>query len=222
MLELADEVDFDVRLGEGTCVWARKFAEAGPRRPRVGVFGRSFPGERVSGDDAAFLRSSAHLLVGVVDGLGHGDPARQASARAARALLALGDRAPDALLADCDRRLGRTRGAVMAVGSTGRSRGHDVAGVGNVSAHAYGTGPAWRFGGSSFVLGAPGGAHRIAVEKRKLGAREVLVLFTDGIRSRMDLTGELDLLREHPAVVAQRVVERFSRDDDDVLVMAVG
>ena len=222
VLELADEVDVDVRLGEGTCVWARKFAEAGPRRPRVGVFGRSFPGERVSGDDAAFLRSPAHLLVGVVDGLGHSDPARQASARAARALLALGDRAPDAVLADCDRRLGRTRGAVMAAARLDAAGDMTVAGVGNVSVHAYGTGAAWRFGGSSFVLGAPGGVHRIAVEKRKLGAREVLLLFTDGIRSRIDLTGELDLLREHPAVVAQRVVERFSRDDDDVLVMAVG
>jgi N-acetylglucosamine kinase-like BadF-type ATPase len=97
-----------------------------------------------------------------------------------------------------------------------------AAGVGNVAAHAYGVGPSWRFGGSSFVLGAPGGARRIAVEKHHLDSRDVLVLFTDGIRSRIDLTGELDLFREHPVVVAQRVVERFAREDDDVLVMAVG
>ena len=38
----------------------------------------------------------------------------------------------------------------------------------------------------------------------------------------MDLTGEHDLLREHPVVIAQRVVERFARDNDDVLVMVVG
>jgi hypothetical protein len=222
VLELADEADIDVRLGEGMCVWARKFAEAGPRRPRLGVFGRSFPGERVSGDDAAFVRAPGHLLVGVIDGLGHSDPAREASIRAARALLALGDAAPDAVLADCDRRLVRTRGAVMAAARLDAAGGITVAGVGNVSVHVYGKSPSWRFGGSSFVLGSPGGAHRIAVEKHQLGDREVLLLFTDGIRSRIDLTGELDLLREHPAIVAQRVVERFGRGDDDALVMAIG
>jgi N-acetylglucosamine kinase-like BadF-type ATPase len=97
-----------------------------------------------------------------------------------------------------------------------------VAGVGNVGAHVYGPEASWRFGGSSYVLGSPGGARRIAVEHRHVDVRDVLVLFSDGIRSKLDLTGELDLLREHPAVIAQRVVERFARDDDDVLVMVVG
>ena len=95
--------------------------------------------------------------------------------------------------------------------------------MGNVGAHVYGPGPSWRFGGSSYVLGSPGGARRIAVESHRMGPRDVLLLFTDGIRFRgLDLTGDLELLREHPAVIAQRIVERFARDDDDVLVMAVG
>jgi anti-sigma regulatory factor (Ser/Thr protein kinase) len=222
VLELSDEVDIDVRLGEGTCIWARKFEASGFRRPRVGVFGRPYPGERVSGDDAGFARTGEALRIGVVDGLGHGDAARDASVRAARVLSAAGDVAPDLVVADCDRRLLRTRGAVMVAARLDATGGLSVAGVGNVAAHTYGRGPSWRFGGSSFVLGAPGGARRIAVEAHHLDDRDVLLLFSDGIRSRIDLTGELDLLREHPVVVAQRVVERFAREDDDVLVMAVG
>jgi len=220
--ELADEVDIDVRLGEGTCVWARKFDGPAPRRPRVGVFGRPFPGEGCSGDDAAFARGGSALLFGVIDGLGHGEAARHASIRAARALAATPDSTPELLLAECDRRLARTRGAVMASARLDAAGDLSIAGVGNVGAHAYGMGPSWRFGGSSFVLGSPGGVRRIAVENHRFQTRDVLVLFTDGIRSRLDLTGELDLLREHPAVVAQRIVERFARDDDDVLVMVVG
>lgn len=220
--ELADEVDIDIRLGEGTCVWARKFDEPAPRRPRVGAFGRSFPGERWSGDDGAFVRSGDALLVGVADGLGHGDAARDASVRAVRALVAKHDSGPEVLLAECDRLLARTRGAVMAAARVDAAGAISVAGVGNVSAQVYGPGSSWRFGGSSYVLGAPGGARRIAVERHRLGTRDVLLLFTDGIRSKLDLTGELDLLREHPAVIAQRVVERFGREDDDVLVMVVG
>jgi anti-sigma regulatory factor (Ser/Thr protein kinase) len=220
--ELADEVDIDVRLGEGTCVWARKFGEPAPRRPCVGVFGRAFPGEPWSGDDAAFVRTRDSLLVGLADGLGHGEAARQASVSAVRLLAARPDAAPDALLVECDRRLMRTRGAVMAVARLDGAGKLSMAGVGNVGAHVCGPGASWRFGGSSFVLGSPGGVRRVAREEHRIEGRQVLVLFSDGVRSRFDITGELDLLREHPAVVAQRVLERFGRDDDDVLVVVVG
>jgi hypothetical protein len=97
-----------------------------------------------------------------------------------------------------------------------------AAGVGNVSVHAYGFTGAWRFGGSSFVLGAPGGARRIAAESHPLERGEAIAVFSDGVRSRIDLTGDRDLLREHPAVIAQTVVERFAREDDDVLVLVAG
>ena len=222
VLELADEVDIDVRLGEGTCVWARKFDGPSPRRPRVGVFGRSYPGERYSGDDAAFVRSADALLVAVADGLGHGELAREASVRAVRLVAANPARSPEALLAECDRELARTRGAVMASARLEALGDLTVAGVGNVGAHLYGPEASWRFGGSSYVLGSPGGARRIAVEHHHVEVRDMVVLFSDGIRAKLDLAGELDLLREHPAVIAQRVVERFARDDDDVLVMVVG
>jgi anti-sigma regulatory factor (Ser/Thr protein kinase) len=220
--ELADEVDMDVRLGEGMCVWARQFSEPAPRRPRVGVFGRPFPGERISGDDAAFSRGPDALLVGLIDGLGHGDAARGAAVRAARWLTSHPDHVPQTILEGCDARLARTRGAVMTAARIEASGDLSIAGVGNVGARAYGVGAPWRFGGSSFVLGTPGGARRIAIERHRLAPRDVLVLFTDGIRSHFDLTGEHELLREHPIVVAQRVVERFARPDDDVLVMVVG
>lgn len=222
VLELADEVDIDVRLGEGTCVWARKFDQAAPRRPRVGIFGRAFPGERYSGDDAAFVRRGGALHVGVVDGLGHGEPARNASVLAARAVAETHHDTPEALLAECDRRLMGTRGAVMASARLDPGGTMSIAGVGNVGAHVYGLGAPWRFGGSSFVLGSRGPARRIAAESHALQARDVVLLFSDGIRTRLDLAGELDLLREHPAVIAQRVVERFARDDDDVLVLVTG
>jgi anti-sigma regulatory factor (Ser/Thr protein kinase) len=222
VFELADEVDIDVRLGEGMCVWARKFDASAPRRPRVGIFGRPYPGEAHCGDDAAFARSAGGILVGVADGLGHGDPARDASARAVLVLSERPDAAPELVLAECDRRLAQTRGAVMTIARLETGGGISVAGVGNVAAHVYGPGSSWRFGGSSFVLGSPGGARRTAVEHHALAPRDVLVVFSDGIRSKIDLTDELDLLREHPVVVAQRVVERFGRNDDDVLVVVVG
>jgi serine/threonine protein phosphatase PrpC len=235
VFRLADEVDVDVREQEGTCIWARKFEEAPSRRLRVGVYGRPYPGERCSGDDAAFVRCGQELLAGVVDGLGHGEAARQASVAAARLLLEndfgrtppAGERpkhdlSPDALLLACDERLRGTRGAVMSVGRIDEAGSVTMAGVGNVGASIFGTGPTWRFGGSSFFLGAGGRTPRVGLERSRIQARDVLVLFSDGIRSSLDLSREFDLLREHPIVIAQWVVEQYGRPDDDAMVMVIG
>jgi serine phosphatase RsbU (regulator of sigma subunit) len=222
VLELADETDFDLRLGEGTCVWARKFAESVPRRRQVGLYGRTFPGETVSGDHGGFLRLDTGLLLGVADGLGHGPDARVASAAAIDVLHANATSTPVQILERAHSALRRTRGAVMAVASIVEP-GHalDVACVGNIGVHLYGLGPSRRLGGSSFVLGGSGPLFRANHELEVLGEGDALVMFTDGLVTRTDIEGDLDLLREHPVVIAAALVERFGRDNDDVLVMAV-
>src|SRR5438093_130152 len=81
-LRRSGEVDFDVRIDEGTCVAARVFAAPVPRS-EVAVIGRPCSGETTSGDDAGFVRGDGGaLLLFAVDGLGHGPPAREAAARA--------------------------------------------------------------------------------------------------------------------------------------------
>jgi hypothetical protein len=68
-------------------------------------------------------------------------------------------------------------------------------------------------------LGAPGQVRKPVTEREQIGPRDVLILFSDGINSRADLERDLDLLREHPIVIAHQFVERFGRDNDDVLVL---
>jgi anti-sigma regulatory factor (Ser/Thr protein kinase) len=221
--ELADEVDFDIRLGEGMCVFARVFAHASTRGLEVGILGRPCGGESISGDDAAVAREGSRLLLGVADGLGHGPLAREASAGAARVLRESPGAPPDAVLGACHRALAQTRGAVMAVCAIEETtRDLTIASVGNVSAHVYGLGPSRRFDGSSFVLGDAGRApRRIATERRLLSRPDLLVLFTDGVSSRTNLDGDRDLLRQHPILIAQQVLERFGGSHDDALVLVV-
>jgi len=224
VLELADEVDIDVRIGEGTAVWARKFSQtADVRRRRVGVYGRFCAGERTSGDDAVFVRRQHDgIVVGVADGLGHGEGARAASERARDVVLTHSGLEPDVLMARCDAALAGTRGAVMSIARIDEAHGSlALACVGNVSVQLVGPDGSKSFGGSSFVLGAPGGVHRTSVEHRTIRPSQALLLLSDGVTSRADLEGDLALLREHPVVVAQRVVERFGRDNDDVMVLVV-
>jgi hypothetical protein len=96
-----------------------------------------------------------------------------------------------------------------------------VAAVGNVAAHVYGGDRPRRVGGTSFVLGSPGATWKQTVERLPLDHRGVVALFSDGLTTRADIADDLDLLREHPIVIAQRLVERFGRDNDDALALVV-
>jgi anti-sigma regulatory factor (Ser/Thr protein kinase) len=220
MRENASEVDFDIRAREGTCIWARVFDRDMPRGIEVAVLGRALVGERVSGDHALFWREGARLTLAVCDGLGHGPPARDASGAAVRALRSGTGKAPLELLEDCHEALGSTRGAVMAIARIDPAAALvEVASAGNVSVDLVAPRSTRRFGGTSAVLGDPRASFRARAETKALERLDVLVMCTDGVRTRLSLEGDLELLREHPVVIAASVVDRFSRDDDDVLVL---
>jgi len=217
---LCDEIDVDVRLGEGTCVWARKLAQPGRRRREIGVFGRPHPHERVSGDHAAFVRDADAITVAVADGLGHGPLAREASNAAVWQFLRSSGKELDDVFVACHEALKGTRGAVMTLARVREPAGVlRTASVGNVSAYVCGPAGTQRFGGASFVLGAPGALRVPRIEDAAPSSRDALVVHTDGITSRASLDGRLDLLREHPIVIAHTIVAELARADDDVLVL---
>lgn len=220
VLGLADEVDFDVRLEDGTCIRARKFASSVRRRRQLGILGRPHPGERCSGDHAAFVRTATSLVLCVADGLGHGPDAREASDAAIRCFHDNAERDGDQILEACHHALTRTRGAAMAVARIHEPAGaFTCAGVGNVSTYVCGPGESHRHEGSAFVVGIPSAARRPRVSHGSLASRDVLLMHSDGISSRATLDGRLDLLREHPIIVAHALLTEFARDDDDVLVL---
>lgn len=223
--EQSAEVDVDVRRGEGTCIRARSFEAAAPRRREVGIFGRPMPGEPRSGDHALVVRHDHCLSFAVCDGLGHGEKAREAADAALGAWLAAGRRALSDVVQMCDAALRGTRGAVMTMGMLDeRTNELEVAAVGNVLLHVYENRGAKHISGSSFVLGTSGpstSSRRITEERVSLGPHATVVCFTDGVTSRLSLEDELALLRESPIAIAERIVREHARDNDDALVLVV-
>jgi anti-sigma regulatory factor (Ser/Thr protein kinase) len=220
--ELADEIDLDVRIGEGTCLWARKFAGPVARRRRVGIFGRPYPGEDESGDEGAFVRTDGDLVVGVVDGLGHGGPAREASRAAVDTLRQNSHLEIERIVEGCHLALHGTRGAVMAIARVDDTDSSlRAAVVGDVSLVVEGPGTHRHVLSRPFLLGARGAKPKVVIETASLAARDVVISFTDGISTRADVGADSDLLREHPIVIAHQIVERFARDNDDALVLVV-
>ena len=217
---LAYETDIDIRLREGTCIRARVFHGEPPKRREVGIYGRPYRDEPRSGDHGCAYRDDERLVLGVCDGLGHGAPARSAAGEAMRTFMHHRAASPMAILEAAHRALGPTRGAVMAVLALRQQESSlELASVGNVTVELVQPRECRRFGGTSFVLGSTQRGWRAQANQSAVEKDEALVLFTDGISSRASIEGDFTLLREHPVVIAHQLVERFGRDDDDVLVL---
>lgn len=218
--QLMDELDFDIRLGEGTCIWARKFAGPVPYRSELGILGRPCDGETESGDDAAFVRNPGGLTIGVVDGLGHGILARDVAVPTAALLRSRAELDPAALLRAADASLEHTRGAVMAVARIDlQHRQIEHAAIGDVRTCSYRPREARRFFSTAGVLGASGQARKYHVEREPLREHDVIVMHSDGLTSRADISEELQLLRRHPIAIAAHLLEQFGRSNDDAIVL---
>ena len=215
----ADEVDFDVRWGEGTCVRARKYAAPPPYRSEVALLGRIYPGELISGDHALWIWSEEALVVGVVDGLGHGPEAREAADRAIELMRERPLLAPERILEHCDAGLKGTRGAAMGIVRLERRSGalsHVC--VGNIATRVCRPGQVDALGCSPGVLGIPRQQARTLRSESWLRPGELLVMHTDGLSSRTTIDDAV-LLRHHPLVVAHELVRRFGKNHDDALVL---
>ncbi len=218
---LSSEVDFDIRSGEGTHIRARIFDHEAPRRREVGIYGRPHEEETISGDHARFHRSESALVLAVCDGLGHGPLAREASIAAMRGFDERASEAPSHILEECHRRLAETRGVVMAVCHIVEDTNTlEASSVGNIDIQICAPRATRRLGGASAVVGGRRGPPiRARSERAPVPDGELVIMTTDGISSKLSISDDLALVRSHPIVVAQRIMERFGRKTDDALVL---
>jgi len=193
-------------------------SEGWPPALERGEAGLTHEGEGRTGDVAVFAPCRRGGLVAVIDGLGHGGFAADAAEAAATVVRAQVDDPPHDLLEACHRALRHTRGAVMTlVWLDVASRSLEWTGVGNVEARLVrsGTRPS-----SPVVLGGVLGMNlpRARLTTVALEPGDTIVLATDGVAA--DFSEAVDSGR--PAQeVAERVLERHAKGNDDALVAVV-
>jgi len=219
---LADEVEFDNRISEGLSVTVRKF-ETHPvsKYGEIAIMGRPFPGEAISGDDAVFLQSDSGFIAAVSDGLGHGPEARDASNQSIEVLSHNRELGLEQILTNLNEHLERTRGCVMSIVRFNKINGIcESVSVGDVHSHIYKLREAYLFTATPLVLGTGQlSRQRVHIERATVEPDSVLVMFTDGLKSRTTIKGQLDLLRQPAINIAQHLLENHSRPDDDALVL---
>jgi phosphoserine phosphatase RsbX len=188
-----------IRAASGTCV-------------------RPLSGEDVAGDACLVEPWSRGVVVVVSDGLGHGPAAAEAS----RVLLAhvrgAIEMPLEQIFAGAHRALLKTRGAVATIARFDEGAGRvEVAGIGNVTTRfVQGAAPPLHLLVPAGVLG---GAYRPArAQSLDFASGDLLVMHTDGVRSRFDLA---ELRSLPPDEFARAVVAAHGKTTDDAACAVV-
>jgi anti-sigma regulatory factor (Ser/Thr protein kinase) len=187
---------------------------------RIAGMAVPFPGERFCGDAWTFHQTPDKTKVLLVDGLGHGWEAAEAAQEAMASFRKNVELAPGEILRCIHDALKKTRGAVASVAEIRTNeRALTYAGVGNISAVVLS-------GGASRSLVAHNGTLGVATSRiqefhMEWPADAILVLHSDGLQSRWDLSAYAGLMVRHPAVIGGALLRDFRRQRDDASVVVV-
>lgn len=189
-----------------------------------GVVSLALKGETVNGDAWACYTDEAHFTVLLADGLGHGTSANRAATEAARSLEANGNAPLEEIVHCAHAVLRSTVGACVGVARvrTASSITHPAltfAGIGNISASVW-TEPSHKHLPShDGVVGHL--VRRVQSFTANCPSGSLVVLHSDGLKSRWDLSLYPGLSVRHPALIAAVLYRDFARDHDDVTVFVV-
>jgi anti-sigma regulatory factor (Ser/Thr protein kinase) len=214
------------RTTHGTALLGRKWIAAAKLSPeshaatarRLGVWCRPRPGETDNGDAYFVRRRAGQQLLAVVDGLGHGAGAREASDAAVEVLAAWQGESLEDIFRRAHERLRQTRGAVMgACVVDSRAGTFQYAGVGNVEARVLGSPHPVRPISSNGTLGARLGNVRVWSYEWSDGA--TIVLTSDGLSATWDIGDYPGLLAKSPQMIAGVLARDYSRETDDATIL---
>lgn len=207
--------------GRGTALVAEVWA--GPPPPRhvaAGALSVPKPGERVCGDGWVLVEAAGRAVLAVIDGLGHGPAAADASRAAVEIVRRTAERPPGEIVDAAHAALRATRGAALAVAAVDLDSGElRYAGLGNVAGAIVGGGVERRLVSLSGTAGHAARSIREFAYELPHGA--VLVMHSDGINTHWDAAEYPGLLTRHPALVAGVLFRDHARGRDDATVVAV-
>jgi phosphoserine phosphatase RsbX len=181
--------------------------------------GRPIAGETESGDQCLVQPFDGGVLLGLVDGLGHGRLAAQAAHAAVALIRGLAGQPLDRIVTACHTEIGATRGVVLGLAAFFSAESKlCFAGIGNVDGVLLAPQGA---GFERLLLVSRGGVVGKHIPKPRvatlpLAAGAVLVLVSDGIRQSFATE-----LEPQASVhdLADGICAKFARPTDDALVL---
>jgi anti-sigma regulatory factor (Ser/Thr protein kinase) len=180
-----------------------------------------YPGERFCGDGWACHETPGRCVILLVDGLGHGQLAAEAANEAIHIFHRKADLSPGKILQYLHDGLKKTRGAVAAVAEIRPvEKLLTYAAVGNASASLVGHQGSRSLVSHSGTLGVAA-SPRIQEFRLDWPRDSILVMHSDGLTSRWELSAYSGLLAKHAAVIGGALLRDFRRQRDDASVVVV-
>lgn len=185
-----------------------------------GVAWHALRGEIESGDLHVVAPFAGGVLIGVVDGLGHGPEAAAAARAAGAVLLAHAHEPVIPLVQKCHEALRKTRGVVLTIASINAvSRTMSWIAVGNVQGYLFYAGRTTLPSREAILTRSGVVGYQLPPLRASLlpiAPGDTLMFVTDGIDG--DFGNETPIDRR-PQEVADDVLSRFGKDTDDALVL---
>jgi phosphoserine phosphatase RsbX len=179
--------------------------------------GAPIAGETSSGDGYLILPRELRTVIAVMDGLGHGPEAHEATSAAIATIAQIPDAPLPTLFESCNTALRRTRGVVMTVASIAKDGQMEWLGVGNVEAIVVRSALPHQHEGVLARGGVVGWRlPSLRMRDSRLDTGDLLVMATDGIRA--DFASSIDPILA-PDVIASAILRESSRGHDDALVV---
>lgn len=201
-----------VRVELGNDPYANELQIAGMAVP--------YPGEEVCGDAWSCHHSPERVLTMITDGLGHGPAAAEAAQEAIATFHARIECAPAEILSYMHDALRKTRGAVAGIAEIRpKERKLTFAGLGNISAALLSPAKSQSLVSHNGTLGSI--ATRIQPFHFEWKPDSMLILHSDGLQSRWDLSNYAGLVSRHPAIIGGTLIRDFRRQRDDASVVVV-
>jgi serine/threonine protein phosphatase PrpC len=174
----------------------------------------------VNGDAFVIEHWDRSALVGVIDGLGHGQFAHQAAQAALQYVETHLHQPLKTIFQGVGRTCRATQGVVMALARIDWTLGKlTFASVGNVEARILGSQQPVNFIVRRGVIGL--NAPDPVVTEHRWEPAHVLVLHSDGLKTHWRWEDFAHLQSAPASVVAQKLLQQLARDDDDVTVVVV-
>jgi len=212
---------FEIFTGAaGTIVLSELGNSASNEKLQIAGMAVPYPGERVCGDEWFSFQEPDRASVLLVDGLGHGFGAAEAAREAVAEFQQRSSLAPGEILSHVHDALRKTRGAVAGIAEI-RPRENRIiyAGVGNISAVVLSGGGSQSLVSHNGTLGMT--VPRIQEFRSEWPSDALLILHSDGLHSKWDLSPYPGLLARHPAVIGGALLRDFRRQRDDASVVVV-
>jgi len=179
-----------------------------------------YPGEFLCGDAWSRVQQRHRTLIMLVDGLGHGRDAAVAANEAISTFHKHAERGPAQILSYVHDALKKTRGAAAAIAAIDpEDKSVTYAGVGNTGCVVLGHGSSRSLVSHNGTLGAA--TPRLQEFRVEWPAEGVLIMHSDGLQTRWDLSAYPGILARHPAVIAGVLLRDFRRQRDDASVVVV-